>query len=295
METRYYEIADSLLKLSAENFDFADTFSVFEKELSALGEKNDAPIAEIIDIQCACEPCPYEYLAEILCAEDMKIGTVEGGYLIQYQNSDTVTACVLKDGDRSAIIYLKSPQGGEAQKNAIRDAFLYFIQKDKKIAIHSASFIYRGKAWLFSAPSGVGKSTHVKLWHSTDVAIEDLNGDIAICYQKSDGTVVAASSPWCGTSGIYSNHVAVLGGVIFLKQGQENKICTYDLFEASLRLAARCISPAWTKELVQTNLSCAEEIARRIRLAGLQCLPNPEAALIAKRYIDTGDDTEQRE
>ena len=34
-------------------------------------------------------------------------------------------------------------------------------------ALHSASLLYLEKAWLFSGPSGMGKSTHTALWKKT--------------------------------------------------------------------------------------------------------------------------------
>lgn len=49
--------------------------------------------------------------------------------------------------------------------HAIRFFFLYFAGMHGLFALHSASILYKEKAWLFSGHSGMGKSTHTALWH----------------------------------------------------------------------------------------------------------------------------------
>ena len=55
--------------------------------------------------------------------------------------------------------------------------FLFAAQKHGKFAIHSASILYKEKAWLFSGHSGMGKSTHTQMWHDL-LQTPYLNGDL---------------------------------------------------------------------------------------------------------------------
>ena len=60
---------------------------------------------------------------------------------------------------------------------AIRPVFLFLAQKKGMFVLHSASLLYLEKAWLFSGPSGMGKSTHTALWKKLfDTPF--LNGDL---------------------------------------------------------------------------------------------------------------------
>lgn len=87
--------------------------------------------------------------------------------------------------------------------------------------LHSSFISVNGKAILFSAPCGTGKSTQAALWEKYRNA-EIINGDKAGVLVE-DG-VYACGVPFCGTSGICKNRVLPLGAIILLGQSTENKI-----------------------------------------------------------------------
>jgi hypothetical protein len=57
----------------------------------------------------------------------------------------------------------------------------------KICAIISASIIWQGKAILFTAPSGTGKTTQTDLWHCFREGVEDLNADWTLLQKTADG------------------------------------------------------------------------------------------------------------
>lgn len=87
--------------------------------------------------------------------------------------------------------------------------------------IHSSFIEVDGKAILFSAPCGTGKSTQAALWEKYRGA-EIINGDKAGVLVE-DG-VYACGLPFCGTSGICKNRILPLGAIVLLGQSAENKI-----------------------------------------------------------------------
>ncbi len=91
---------------------------------------------------------------------------------------------------------------------------------------HSAAFVWRGKAYLFTAPSGTGKSTQLKNWmnlYGDETQI--LNGDKPVMKLCEDGQVLVCPSPWKGKEGWGNDEItAPLGGIICLTQGKENKV-----------------------------------------------------------------------
>ena len=87
--------------------------------------------------------------------------------------------------------------------------------------LHSSFISVNGKAILFSAPCGTGKSTQAALWEKYRNA-EIVNGDKAGVLVENG--VYACGVPFCGTSGICKNRVLPLGAIILLGQSTENKI-----------------------------------------------------------------------
>lgn len=72
--------------------------------------------------------------------------------------------------------------------------------------LHASVVKYQGMAYIFSAPSGVGKSTHAALWQQHFCA-KLLNGD-KVLIEVRDGQCIAHGSPVAGSSGIYERDSA---------------------------------------------------------------------------------------
>lgn len=87
--------------------------------------------------------------------------------------------------------------------------------------IHSSYISVQGKAILFSAPCGTGKSTQAALWEKHRNA-EVINGDKAGVLVENGA--YACGVPFCGTSGICKNKTFPLGAVVLLSQAPENSI-----------------------------------------------------------------------
>ncbi|PWM48932.1 MAG: hypothetical protein DBX62_01245 [Clostridia bacterium] len=99
------------------------------------------------------------------------------------------------------------------------------LLKYGRIVVHASAVIYGGEAYLFSAPSGGGKSTQADIWHDKRGA-EILNGDKVIL-RPTHGGVIAYGSPIAGSSGIYVN-----------KSAPVRAICMIDKAYAAMRNAA---------------------------------------------------------
>ena len=93
-----------------------------------------------------------------------------------------------------------------------------------RIVFHAVSFIWKDLAWLVTAPSGTGKSTHYCLWKLLcPDEIQIINGDKPIVYIEND-EVFATTSPWAGKENMSQRLTAKLGGIIVLEQSDSNEI-----------------------------------------------------------------------
>ena len=150
--------------------------------------------------------------------------------------------------------------------------------------IHSASLLYNDKAWLFSGPSGMGKSTHTNLWKNLYQS-SLLNGDLNMITLENN-VLTVHGIPWCGTSQIHTTKSYPLGGIILLKQDATDFIESLTDAQKQTSVAQRFISPTWTQEMFLKNLNFAEMLCKQVPICRLHCTKNPHAAEVMKSYID---------
>lgn len=132
-----------------------------------------------------------------------------------------------------------------------------------------------GKSILFSAPSGTGKSTQAELWRRHRNA-QIINGDKAIVYLTSEGVSVS-SLPLCGSSGICRNVSGPLQSIVILSQSGENQICRLGGKDAVKALLSQLYVQRGEAEAVAGALALASEVAGRVPVFHLACLPEVSA------------------
>lgn len=99
-------------------------------------------------------------------------------------------------------------------------ALEYRMIRKGDMVLHSSYVLDQGKAILFAAPSGTGKSTQAHLWQDTRGS-RIINGDRALL-QKENGVWYAGGWPMSGSSGISSPRLAPIRAVILLSQSSQN-------------------------------------------------------------------------
>lgn len=223
----------------------------------------------------------------LLFGSQLDVYRCSGDYMLRFPSNHHLALCMLSFDGKEAVFYYD----GSTQQEAVdelfygfRAAFFYLAALHGKYALHSASNYYQEKAWLYSASSGTGKTTHVKLWEKL-YAVPVLNGDLNLLGMEND-EVFVYGIPWCGTSGVYTTKKYPLGGIILLKRGTENRVCKLPQGERQLYTAQRMISPAWTEKQVDDSLLFAEKLSDRIPIRQLYCTQEPSAAAVMKEYID---------
>jgi hypothetical protein len=168
--------------------------------------------------------------------------------------------------------------------HALRLTFLYLSEKHGMYAIHSASILYKNKAWLFSGCSGTGKSTHTNLWNA-QYGTPVINGDLNLIAFENN-TAVVYGIPWCGTSGIYSQNTYRLGGITLLKQSDKDMLIQLSAQDKQLLVMKRFISPIWNEEMLDDILAFTGQLAAQIPICRLACTKDVHAAAVMKEEID---------
>ena len=227
-------------------------------------------------------------MGEVLIrTNDIEICKSKDNYIISFFPSSQLLRVKISLNGTHARFYcapLYNDALAEKLFYAFRFAFIVYAQQKGLFMLHSASIYYQNKAWLFSAPSGTGKSTHAGFWkdlYKTPI----LNGDLnLISIQHSQPLVWG--TPWCGSSQIYTTGSYTLGGIILLKQHSENMLQELTIDEQQLILMQRFISPTWTEEMMDYCLDFSGKLVELILVLRLLCTNEPSAVHVMKQFID---------
>ena len=230
----------------------------------------------------------------IILNREMNIYEAGSEYIVSYPApSQVLETRICKDSFDTYILMTDTPDGNDLYDpssivyqlfHAIRLPFLYIAEKKGLYAIHSASILYKDKAWLFSASAGTGKSTHAALWTATTDA-RNINGDLNLI-GISDGTAVVFGIPWCGTSEIFDTCTHPLGGVIFLRRSPDDRLEDIKGSDRVFTLTRRCISPVWNSEALHKMISDLLPVTDSIYIKRLHCTKEPSAQKLLQGDID---------
>ena len=175
------------------------------------------------------------------------------------------------------------PELSDDETVYLQSGFQFYsnLVKYDGILLHSSAIEYNGKAYLFSGPSGMGKSTHTKLWQQIYGNEAQVFNDDKPALRRVDGKWYAYGTPWCGKDGINQNKKIPLGGICFLKRGTENKIRYLEQKEIIPKIMKQTMR--YFNHLVNFD-SAIEMIGKlilEIPIFELECLPNEEAAVLS--------------
>ena len=93
------------------------------------------------------------------------------------------------------------------------------------VLFHGSAIAVDGEVYLFTAPSGTGKSTHTRLWRECFGARAIMvNDDKPFLHLNEDGSIVVYGSPWDGKHHMSTNIGLPLKAICILTQAPENRI-----------------------------------------------------------------------
>ena len=146
--------------------------------------------------------------------------------------------------------------------------------------LHASAVEVDGRAYLFSGPCGVGKSTHTALWRDVfGKRAVMLNDDKPAIRQWDDGLWVYGT-PFSGKSDLNTNRRARMGGICMLEQGADNHIRSVRSDEAIPLLLQQTLRPAQPARMAAL-LERLDAILKSVPVYHLTCTISEEAARLA--------------
>ena len=263
--------------------------AVSSQELLIVGEKWGKFVAPIQTARL-CYDVRYDTLlpsddGEVLFEQPyLKVVRQAQGKRYIYSNfcTATVTASALETIDEGGTVCRqivipreRHPWGTAAEHLFDLYDFAHYLPMFGKMLLHCAYVLYEGRAILFVAPSGTGKSTQAQLWRD-QLGARIINGDRAAVGME-DGVPMAYGLPFSGSSGDCENIDAPIAAIIALSQAKENRAQELRGAQALKALMRGAYILPQHQEDLPKQISVAQEILQCVPMYALACLPEASA------------------
>ena len=161
--------------------------------------------------------------------------------------------------------------------SVLRKLSLVLLQ-DGYILFHGSTIALDGQAYIFTAKSGTGKSTHTRFWMKTfgDRCIM-VNDDKPILKITSDG-VKAFGSPWCGKHNLGNNVSFDVKAILALHRGEKNEVFVAERKEIFGLLLQQTHRPEGADNMVKL-LPLVDKLSCSVYLFNIYCNLNENSAL----------------
>ncbi|MBP5771252.1 MAG: hypothetical protein J6W75_07800 [Bacteroidaceae bacterium] len=216
----------------------------------------------------------------------------DGGYAFEISlpacDTGTLSCCMTASADFAhcrAILtegLLRQHQFG--LNNALMMAYAFAAATQDTLLVHASVIRNSGYGYLFTAPSGTGKSTHTHLWYKYIPGSDLMNDDNPVV-RIVDGETRIYGSPWSGKTPCYRNIWAPVGAITRIEQKPENTIRRMAPVEAFATLLPAVSSMKWDKRVYEGICRCISRLLRTTPVYLLGCRPDEEAAHVSHDAI----------
>ena len=145
---------------------------------------------------------------------------------------------------------------------------------------HCSAIALDGKAYLFAAPSGTGKSTHTRLWREVFGNRAVMINDDKPLIQVREDEIYVCGTPWSGKHGLNTNQKAPIQGICILERGSENCVEQISKVEGFFELYKQTYRPS-EREQMQKTISLLKQLIERIPIYRMQCNISEQAVDVA--------------
>lgn len=214
-----------------------------------------------------CTNASDDYLIEMISFEKEHLGTL---------------VCDARFG--VCRLYLDSPSVHHTHctENALMLAFAFAGAHHGILLMHASVPMVGKQGFLFLGKSGMGKSTHSRLWLAAYSEVHLLNDDNpAVRYDAEAQKAYVYGTPWSGKTPCYRNLRREIGGFLRLHQAPHNEIHRQKPVEAFSSILSSCSSMIWDKALYSAICDTIGHIVTCTPCYDLECLPDLEAARLS--------------
>lgn len=204
-------------------------------------------------------------------------------YLCNGSNADIVIDYSAEAMDR---LHRIAPHlsGEECELVYTAEAFYNKLLKFNGFMLHSSAVEVDGRAYLFSAPSGTGKSTHTRLWLQKFGNRARIINDDKPAIRAENGIIHAYGTPWSGKEDLSVNGGFPIEGICVLERSSENFIIPMDEGQAIFSILNQTLRPS-DPEAMSKLLELLDGVMKNVRVWKMGCNISLEAAEMAHKAM----------
>lgn len=169
--------------------------------------------------------------------------------------------------------------------NSLMLLYAFCAAPKDTLELHASMVSNSGKAFLFLARSGTGKSTHSSLWLKHIPGTELMNDDNPIVRVWPDGRVIAYGSPWSGKTPCYRNVQAPVGAFVKIQRSPDNRITPLNVLQSYALLYSSCSGFKADSVIADGLHSTLERCISSVSCYVLECRPDEEAARVSSSEL----------
>lgn len=172
-----------------------------------------------------------------------------------YSKPDFCIHMTREDIERERSISIEDGNGN------FSDRYLEFLSIGRKIAeelLTSSTFLMHGAvvaagndAFMFTARSGTGKTTHIMKWLENLPGAFVVNGDKPLI-KVTEKEAIAYGTPWCGKEHLNTNIGVPLRAIVLMERSEDNAIEEISFSQALTTLLQQCYRPTEAGRLRKT-------------------------------------------
>lgn len=162
------------------------------------------------------------------------------------------------------------------------------LEKYDGFFFHSSALMLDGEAYVFTAQSGTGKSTHTLMWREHFGGRVTMINDDKPIIRKTDGGFFIYGTPWMGKSNIGGNLKAPVKAVYVLRRSEENYARKAQTGEVFKEILEATVIPN-DKRNMTILLSLLDEFFSSAKLILLECNISDEAVTAAYNAANQAD------
>ncbi|MDY6367471.1 MAG: hypothetical protein SPL13_03025 [Clostridia bacterium] len=156
----------------------------------------------------------------------------------------------------------------------------YLLNNRLGTMIHASAIAVDGEAYLFTALSGTGKSTHARLWRELLGSRAVMVNDDKPILRLIGDEIYVYGTPWMGKHYLGANIKAKVKAVCKIEQAPENSIEDITVPEMVLALFNQTVRPLNEKDMMDLTF-ILDKLLRGVKTYRLKCTPTIDAAKLS--------------
>ena len=159
--------------------------------------------------------------------------------------------------------YRTAPENAQLETLAVYRKISKELLEYDIFLMHGAVIAYNENAYMFTAASGTGKTTHIRKWLQNLEEAYVVNGDKPLIKVTND-EIIAFGTPWCGKERLGTNCMVPLRAIVLMERGENNAIHEISFEEAFLYIFKQTYLPH-DADLTKKTLNLLSKLKGKVK------------------------------